>query len=117
MSLRDQLQASIGEAYILERELGGGGMSRVFLAQEHALGRTVVIKVLADELAGHVSTQRFKREISLAAKLHHPHIVPLLTAGETQPELGESAGIVYFTMPFVDGRGVVALGSRDRARR
>ena len=69
MSLRDQLQLSLGNTYTLERELGGGGMSRVFLAEEHALARRVVVKVLPDELAGTVSTQRFKREISLAARL------------------------------------------------
>src|SRR5512142_3016105 len=80
--LSDQLQSSLGQSYTIERELGGGGMSRVFVAEEHALGRRVVVKVLPDDLAGTVSTQRFRREISLAARLHHPHIVPLLTAAD-----------------------------------
>ena len=103
--LRDQLQSSLGAAYRIDRELGGGGMSRVFVAEEHALNRKVVVKVLPDDVAGTVSTQRFKREIALAARLHHPHIVPLLTAGET-------SGIPYYTMPLVEGETL-----RDRLER
>jgi serine/threonine-protein kinase len=83
----------------LERELGGGGMSRVFVAEETALGRKVVIKVLPPETAAQVSLERFKREILLAAKLQHPHIVPLLSAGV-------SDGLPYFTMPFVEGESL-----------
>ena len=104
--LREQLQQTLGEAYRLERELGGGGMSRVFLAVETALGRNVVVKVLLPELAAGVSVDRFRREIQLAAKLQHPHIVPLLTAGE-------SAGLPYFTMPFVVGESLRVRLSRD----
>jgi serine/threonine-protein kinase len=74
-------------------------MSRVFVAEETALGRKVVVKVLPPETAAQVSLERFKREILLAAKLQHPHIVPLLTAGE-------SNGLPYFTMPFVDGESL-----------
>ena len=74
-------------------------MSRVFVAEETALDRRVVIKVLPPETAAQVSLERFKREILLAAKLQHPHIVPLLTAGE-------SNGLPYFTMPFVDGESL-----------
>ena len=73
--LRDRLQASLGNAYTLERELGGGGMSRVFVAEEMALGRSVVVKVLPPEMAAGVSIDRFKREIQVAARLQHPHIV------------------------------------------
>src|SRR3954468_5699549 len=94
--LRDRLQLALGAAYTLDRELGGGGMSRVFVATETALGRTVVVKVLPPELAAGVRTDRFKREIALAARLQHPHIVPLLSAGEMD-------GVPYFTMPFVAG--------------
>src|SRR5947208_1910793 len=74
-------------------------MARVFVAEETALDRKVVIKVLPPETAAQVSLERFKREILLAAKLQHPHIVPLLTAGE-------SNGLPYFTMPFVDGESL-----------
>jgi serine/threonine protein kinase len=97
--LRNQLQQSLGEAYRLERELGGGGMSRVFLAQETALGRQVVVKVLLPELAASVSVDRFRREIQLAAQLSHPHIVPLLAAGNT-------GGLPWFTMPYVTGESL-----------
>jgi serine/threonine-protein kinase len=104
--LRDQLQQTLGEAYRLERELGGGGMSRVFLAVETALGRNVVVKVLLPEPAAGVSVDRFRREIKLAARLQHPHIVPLLTAGE-------SAGLPFFTMPFVVGESLRARLLRE----
>ncbi|MBI3792635.1 MAG: protein kinase, partial [Gemmatimonadetes bacterium] len=99
--LRDQLQAALGDAYRLDRELGGGGMSHVYVATEQALGRQVVVKVLPAEMAGQVSVERFKREIALAARLQHPHIVPLLTAGD-------AAGLPYFTMPLVEGESLRA---------
>ncbi len=94
--LRDQLQATLGSAYALDRELGGGGMSRVFAAREVALDRMVVVKVLSPELSAGISVDRFRREIQLAAQLQHPHIVPVLAAGETQ-------GLPYYTMPLVEG--------------
>ena len=80
-------------------------MSRVFTAQETALGRTVVVKVLPPELAAGVSIERFKREIALAARLQHPHIVPLLSAGEMD-------GVPYFMMPFVTGESLRARLTR-----
>ena len=97
--LRDQLQTTLGNTYTLERELGGGGMSRVFVAEDTALGRRIVVKVLPPEMASGVSIERFKREISLAARLQHPHIVPLLSAGE-------AGGVPYFTMPFIEGESL-----------
>ena len=74
--LRNQLQHVLDQTFRLDRELGGGGMSRVFLSTETALDRRVLLKVLPPELASGVSIERFKREISLAAKLRHAHIVP-----------------------------------------
>src|ERR671928_1894736 len=79
--LRERLQETLGGAYVLERELGGGGMSRVFVAEERALGRRVVVKVLSPELAAGVSAERFAREVRLAASLQQANIVPVLTAG------------------------------------
>jgi serine/threonine-protein kinase len=105
MDIREQLQRSMGDAYTLERELGGGGMSRVFLAREKALGRQVVVKVLPPEMTAQVSVERFNREILLAARLQHPHIVPVLSAGE-------SGGSPYFTMPFVEGESLRARLAR-----
>src|SRR3954464_9092548 len=101
MDLRDDLQQALGTTYTLERELGGGGMSRVFAATETAFGRKVVIKVLPADLGGAVNVDRFKREIQLAANLQHPHIVPVLTAGEMN-------GVPYYTMPFIDGESLRA---------
>src|SRR5919199_3834497 len=80
--LREQLQSTLGSAYTLERELGGGGMSRVFVAEEPRLGRKVVVKVLAPELAAGVSAERFEREIRVAGSLQQANIVPVLTAGQ-----------------------------------
>ncbi|MBW8770251.1 MAG: protein kinase [Gemmatimonadetes bacterium] len=95
-SLADRLQSSLGSAYTITRELGGGGMSRVFVADEEALGRRVVVKVVAPELAEGMSAERFAREVKLAARLQHANIVPVLSAGA-------SGGMPYYTMPFVDG--------------
>ncbi|WP_053333874.1 serine/threonine-protein kinase [Gemmatimonas phototrophica] len=104
--LRDQLQRSLGDTLLLQRELGGGGMSRVFLARDEALGRDVVVKVLSPELAAGLSTERFTREIKLAASLQEPHIVPVLTAGTT------SDGLPWFTMPFVAGESLRVVLTR-----
>src|SRR3954464_14165200 len=98
--IQDRLQQALGDAYTIERELGGGGMSRVFVAHEAALGRKVVIKVLRPELAEALSGERFKREVRLAARLQHPHIVPLLAAGEVGGDM------LYYTMPFVEGESL-----------
>jgi eukaryotic-like serine/threonine-protein kinase len=105
--LQQELQTALGNEYTIDRELPRGGMSRVFLATENALGRKVVIKVLAPELAATLSSERFKREIMLAARLQHPHIVPLLHAGQ-------AGGSLYYTMPFVDGESLRDRMSRDR---
>ena len=102
---QQQLQASLGAAYSLERELGGG-MARVFLATETALRRRVVVKVLPPEATADISVERFRREIQLAAGLQHPHIVPLLTAGV-------AGDILYYTMPLVDGESLRAKLVRD----
>lgn len=106
--LSDRLQAALGDGYLIERELGGAGMSRVFAAQEKSLQRRVVIKVLPPELAAGVNHERFRREIQLAAQLQHPHIVPLLAAGE-------SGGLLWFTMPFIEGESLrAAIARRGR---
>jgi tRNA A-37 threonylcarbamoyl transferase component Bud32/TolB-like protein len=97
--LRAHLQATLGDAFTLEREIGGGGMSRVYLAEETALRRRIVVKVLPQEMAAEVSLARFQREIALAARLQHPHIVPMLASGETD-------GLPYYTMPFIDGESL-----------
>lgn len=97
--LRDRLQATLGDQYRIERELGGGGMSRVFLAEEVRLGRKVVIKVLPPETSASIEAGRFEREIQVAASLHHPHIVQLLAAGQGD-------GVVWYAMPYVEGESL-----------
>ena len=101
MELRDQLQGTLGAAYALDHELGGGGMSRIFAATETALGRSVVVKVLPPDVVDVVNMERFRREIRVAASLRHPNIVPVLTTGE-------SAGVPFYTMPFVEGSSLRA---------
>src|SRR5438876_2616134 len=107
MSLQDRLQSTLGDSYHLESELGGGGMSRVFLAQEVRLGRQVVVKVLPPEMAAGVSAERFEREIRLAAALQHPHIVPLLTAGS-------QGDLLYYVMLHITGESLRARLARER---
>ena len=92
------MQQALGDAFLLQRELRGG-MSRVFVAREKALGRTVVLKVLPPELAAGISADRFRREIQVAANLQHPHIVPLLSAGQ-------AGQFLYYTMPYIEGESL-----------
>ena len=82
--LRDRLPASLCASYTLERDLGGGCMSRVWVATETALGRQVVVKVIAPELTEGMSAERFTREVRLAARLQQANVVPVLTAGDAQ---------------------------------
>jgi tetratricopeptide (TPR) repeat protein len=105
--LSDRLQAALGSAYRIERELGGGGMSRVFVAEETRLARRVVVKVLPPELALEMRVDRFNREIQLSASLQHPHIVPLLAAGGSED-------LLYYTMPFVEGEPLRTRLARER---
>src|SRR5687768_12380802 len=106
MDLRERLQTTLGNAYSVERELGGGGMSRVFLAQEVALGRSVVVKVLSGNITAGISADRFAREVRLAASLQHPNIVPVLATGVADD-------LPYFTMPYVRGQSVRARLSQE----
>ncbi len=99
--LRSRVQQSLSGSYTLERELGGGGMSRVFVADEHRLGRKVVVKVLSPELSAAMSTTRFEREIRVAASLQQANIVPVLSAGDLD-------GLPYYTMPYVEGESLRA---------
>jgi Tol biopolymer transport system component len=103
--LRERLNAALGDRYRLGRELGRGGMSVVFLAEDLKHGRNVAIKVLRSELALTMSTDRFLREIHIAAQLSHPNILQLIDSGEAD-------GSPYFVMPYVPGESL-----RDRLDR
>ncbi len=98
-SISDRLLSALGGSYTIERELTGGGMALVFVGEDHDLERKVVIKILPPELAASVSAERFRREILTVARLQHPHIVPILKAGEVD-------GLPYFVMPYVDGESI-----------
>lgn len=95
----DEIRAAFAAGYDIEREIHGGGMSRVYLATERALHRRVVIKVLPPDLAAGVNRERFRREVQLAAQLQHPHIVPLYAAGD-------QGDLLYYTMPFIEGESL-----------
>ncbi len=99
--IASRLGGALADRYAITRELGGGGMSRVFLAEEAELHRTVVIKVIAPELAEGMSAERFTREVKLAARLQQANIVPVLSAGTAD-------GLPYYTMPFVRGESLRA---------
>jgi serine/threonine-protein kinase len=99
--LASRLTAALSGRYRLERELGGGGMSRVFVATETGLDRQVVVKVIASELTEGLSADRFAREVRVAARLQQANIVPVLHAGTAD-------GLPYYTMPYVTGESLRA---------
>lgn len=103
--LLEDLQQTFGRSFTIKKELRAGGMARVFVARDESLGRDIVVKVLPPELTYAFSVARFEREIKLAARLQEPHIVPVLSAGQTV------GGYPYFTMPFVRGESL-----RERIR-
>ena len=112
-TFRERLAAALAATYRIDDELVGGGMSRVFAATEHALGRKVVVKVLPPELSAGVNRERFQREIQVAAQLQHPHIVPLLSAGRIPSTDGTVDGeLLYYTMPFIEGESLRAAVAR-----
>src|SRR5512142_1954452 len=101
----DELPFSLGERYRVERELGRGGMATVFLATDTAVGRRVAVKVLNPDLAAAVGAERFHREIRIASRLAHPHILPVYDSGD-------AGATLFYVMPLVEGESL-----RDRLRR
>jgi TolB-like protein len=100
-----RLQAIVAGRYTIERELGQGGMATVFLAQDVRLGRQVAIKLLDPALTSSIGVERFLREISITARLNHPHILALI-------ESGQDGGLVYYVMPHIEGESL-----RERLKR
>jgi serine/threonine protein kinase/Tfp pilus assembly protein PilF len=92
----DRLKQALADRYAIERELGSGGMATVYLAEDLKHHRQVAVKVLRPELSATIGPERFVREIEIAAKLSHPHILPLFDSGE-------AGGFLYYVMPFVEG--------------
>ena len=110
--LRAQLETGLASRYTVERELGRGGMATVYLAHDLRHDRPVALKVLHPELSHAVGPERFQREIRLAARLQHPHILTVLDSGEVA---AEGAGtLLYFTMPYVEGESL--RGRLDREK-
>ncbi|MBE0591468.1 MAG: protein kinase [Gemmatimonadales bacterium] len=105
--LRARLQAELGDRYVIERELGEGGMAIVYLAEDVRHERQVALKVMKPELATSIGGDRFLREVKIEAKLSHPHILPLYDSGE-------AAGLLYYVMPFVEGESLRDLLDREK---
>src|SRR6476469_6441450 len=103
----EKLRDSLSQSYSLERELGRGGMATVFLAQDLKHDRPVALKVLHPDLAATLGPDRFLREIKLAARLNHPHILPL-------HDSGEASGFLYYVMPYVEGESLRERLDRDK---
>ncbi|MEA3245703.1 MAG: protein kinase [Gemmatimonadota bacterium] len=106
-TIADRLSDALGDRYEIGRELGHGGMAIVYLAQDRKHGREVAIKVLQPELAATVGAERFLREIEMAARIRHPHIVPLYDSGD-------AGGLLYYVMPFLGGESLRTRLDRDK---
>src|SRR3990172_375657 len=104
-AILDHLRAALAGRYAVEREVGRGGMATVFLAQDLKHDRRVALKVLHPELAATLGSERFLREIQIAARLQHPYILPLYDSGQADT-------LLYNVMPFVEGESL-----RDRLTR
>src|SRR5437879_8549607 len=91
--------AALGDRYAIDRELGRGGMATVYVAQDRRHGREGAIKVLRPDVAAAIGAERFLREIAIAARLTHPHVLPLIDSGQ-------AAGSLYYVMPYVRGESL-----------
>src|SRR5467141_5470862 len=94
--VREALSAALGDRYTIDRELGRGGMATVYVAEDLRHSRQVAIKVLRSDVAAAIGAERFLREIAIAARLTHPHVLPLIDSGQ-------AAGSLYYVMPYVRG--------------
>jgi tetratricopeptide (TPR) repeat protein len=108
MDTIDEVRDALGERFYVEREIGHGGMATVYLARELHPPRQVAIKVFESILGDSVGRKRFLREIEIAARLRHPNVVPIYSAGEV-------AGLLYFVMPYVEGETVRVRLTRSGA--
>src|SRR3989441_3522410 len=104
---RERLNAALAGRYAIERELGSGGMATVYVADDLKYHRTVAVKVLRPELASVLGPDRFLREVEIAAKLNHPHILALYDSGEAD-------GLLFYVMPYVKGESLRHKLERER---
>ena len=103
----ERIRTALADSYEIEREIGAGGMAQVFLARDLKHDRAVAIKVLNPTLSAALGTERFLREISIAARFSHPHILPL-------HDSGEAAGLLYYVMPYVEGESLRQRLDREK---
>src|SRR3989454_9276198 len=103
----DRLRETLAERYAIEREIGRGGMATVYVAQDLKHHRPVAVKVLHPDLAANLGPERFLREIQIAARLQHPHILPLYDSGQ-------GAGLLYYVMPYVEGESLRRRLEREK---
>ena len=102
-----RLETALGDRYRVTRRLGSGGMATVYLAQDVKHNRNVAIKVLKPDLAAFLGPERFRREIEIAARLNHPHILPLIDSGQTE-------SLLYYVMPFIEGDSLRGSLAREK---
>ena len=107
IDLLESVRGSFAGRYLIERELGRGGMSTVYLAQDPKHGRMVALKVFEPDLGPSIGPERFLREIRVAARLTHPHILPLHDSGEMD-------GLLYYVMPYIEGESLRAWLQREQ---
>src|SRR5437899_857447 len=100
------LRDAVAERYSVGRQLGQGGMASVYWAQDRKHGRPVALKVLRPEVAAALGPERFLREIEVAARLTHPHIVPLYDSGEARADDTALPGVLFYVMPFISGESL-----------
>ena len=105
--MRGALQTLLADRYELRQEIGRGGMATVYLADDNKQGRQVAVKILDRDVTGKIEMERFTREIRLVARLQHPHILPLYDSGD-------SDGVLFFIMPYVEGESLRALLAREK---
>src|SRR6187402_3661796 len=105
--MMEGVKNALESRYSIERELGRGGMATVYLAEDFRHGRQVAVKVLHPELASSLGPDRFLREIKLAARLNHPHILPLFDSGEAD-------SFLYYVMPYVEGESLRERLDREK---
>jgi serine/threonine protein kinase/Flp pilus assembly protein TadD len=104
----------LADRYAIDREIGRGGMATVYLARDLKHNRRVALKVLHPELAATLGPERFLREIQIAARLQHPHILPLYDSGQVRPDKGEGPDFLYYVMPYVEGESLRSRLSREK---
>ncbi len=103
----DRLKSALADRYVIERELGAGGMATVYLAHDVRHDRKVAVKVLKPELAAMIGGERFLTEIKTTANLQHPHILPLFDSGSAE-------SFLYYVMPYIEGESLRGRLNRER---